>query len=326
MASSTTDLTRPGGYIAVAPLHRGCSIPAAKLAVIAEADLTGRRRAHRRSRPRKREGASVFQDLKPGAYVVHYQHGVGRYEGMAKRSIGGIERDYLLLSYKGGDKLYVPSDQIDALRQYVGGETPVLHRLGGADFAKSKNRVRSAVREIAQELVLLYQKRVNAPGFTLRSWTRRGSTRWRTPSRTSRRPTSARRSTTSSRHGAGLPDGPPAVRRRRLRQDRGGDPGRVQGDPGRQAGRRARPDHAAGHPARQHVRRSLRRLPDPCRDAQPVPHGQGGPPGARRPRIAARSTASSAPTACCRTASSSRTSVCSSSTRSSASGCRPRRR
>jgi len=158
------DLTRPGGYVVTAPLHRGCSVPAAKLAVVAEADLTGRRRAHRAARPRKRQGTGLFEDLKPGNYVVHYQHGVGQYEGMVKRTIGGVERDYLLLKYKGGDKLYVPSDQIDALRQYVGGETPVLHRLGGSDFAKAKSKVRSAVREIAQELVVLYQKRVNAPG------------------------------------------------------------------------------------------------------------------------------------------------------------------
>ena len=157
-------LTKPGGYIVTSPLHRGCSVPAAKLAVVAEADLTGRRRAHRKARPRKRQGTGLFEDLKPGNYVVHYQHGVGQYEGMVKRTIGGTERDYLLLKYKGGDKLYVPSDQIDTLRQYVGGETPVLHRLGGGDFAKAKSRVRSAVREIAQELVVLYQKRVNATG------------------------------------------------------------------------------------------------------------------------------------------------------------------
>jgi transcription-repair coupling factor (superfamily II helicase) len=159
-----TDLTKPGGYVTIAPLHRGCSIAAAKLAIVAEADLTGRRRAHRQARPRKRQGVGLFEDLKPGNYVVHHQHGVGQYQGMVKRTIGGVERDYLLLAYKGGDKLYVPSDQIDALRQYVGGETPVLNRLGGADFAKSKSRVRSAVREIAQELVVLYQKRVNATG------------------------------------------------------------------------------------------------------------------------------------------------------------------
>jgi transcription-repair coupling factor (superfamily II helicase) len=84
---------------------------------------------------------------------------------MVKRTIGGVERDYLLLEYKGGDKLYVPSDQIDAVRHYVGGESPTLHRLGGADFEKAKSRVRSAVREIAQELVVLYQRRRHAPGF-----------------------------------------------------------------------------------------------------------------------------------------------------------------
>ena len=98
-------------------------------------------------------------------YVVHFHHGVGRYEGMVKRSIGGVERDYLLLAYKGNDKLYVPSDQIDTLRQYVGGEAPTLHRLGGSDFAKAKSRVRAAVTEIAQELVVLYQKRVTTPGY-----------------------------------------------------------------------------------------------------------------------------------------------------------------
>ena len=112
-----------------------------------------------------REGAGFFEDLKPGNYVVHVQHGVGRYEGMVKRTIGGVERDYLLVAYKGDDRLYVPSDQIDVLRQYVGGEAPTLHRLGGSDFAKAKSRVRSAVREIAQELVVLYQKRVNAEGY-----------------------------------------------------------------------------------------------------------------------------------------------------------------
>ncbi|MDO8392396.1 MAG: transcription-repair coupling factor [Actinomycetota bacterium] len=164
VVGESADLTKPGGYVVTSPLHRGCSIPLAKVAVVAEADLTGRRRAHRRARPRKRQGTGLFEDLKAGNYVVHHQHGVGQYQGMVKRTIGGVERDYLLLAYKGGDKLYVPSDQIDALRQYVGGETPVLNRLGGADFAKAKSRVRSAVREIAQELVVLYQKRVNARG------------------------------------------------------------------------------------------------------------------------------------------------------------------
>ena len=158
------DFARHGGVVVVAPLHRGVTIPSAKISIVAEGDLTGRRRTHRQPRPRKRQSAGFFEDLKAGNYVVHQQHGVGHYEGMVKRTIGGVERDYLLLAYKGGDKLYIPSDQIDTIRQYVGGEAPVLHRLGGADFAKAKSRVKSAVREIAQELVVLYQKRVNAEG------------------------------------------------------------------------------------------------------------------------------------------------------------------
>ena len=166
---ATPDLVGGGASVVVAPLHHGFTLPASRLAVIAETDLTGRRRTHRRPRPRARESVSVFQDLKPGDYVVHHHHGVGKYEGMVKRTMGGAERDYLLLAYKGGDKLYVPTDHIDSIRQYVGGETPTLHRLGGSDFARAKQRVRSAVREIAQELVVLYQRRVNAPGYAFAS-------------------------------------------------------------------------------------------------------------------------------------------------------------
>ena len=154
-----------GGSIVVAPLHRGVTLPNAKVAIVAESDLTGRRRAHRRARTRKRgETASTFEDLKTGNYVVHHQHGVGQYEGMVKRAIGGVERDYLLVAYKGGDKLYIPSDQIDSIRQYVGGEAPKMHKLGGSDFAKTKSKVKSEVRQVAQELVLLYQQRVTAVG------------------------------------------------------------------------------------------------------------------------------------------------------------------
>ncbi|MFK8023316.1 MAG: transcription-repair coupling factor [Ilumatobacter sp.] len=154
-----------GGSIVVAPLHRGATLPNVKLAVVAESDLTGRRRAHRKARARKRgETTTTFEDLKTGSFVVHHQHGVGVFDGMVKRAIGGVERDYLLLSYKGGDKLYIPSDQIDTIRQYVGGEAPKLHKLGGSDFAKTKSKVKSEVRQIAQELVLLYQQRVTADG------------------------------------------------------------------------------------------------------------------------------------------------------------------
>ena len=153
-----------GVQVVVAPIERGFIAPSVKVAVLAESDLTGRRRAHRKAKPRKRrELQAFFDDLTPGSFVVHYMHGVGRFAGMVKRLIGGIERDYLLIEFKGDDKLYVPSDQIDAVRAYTG-EPPSLHRLGGKDFAAAKARVRAAVTEIAQELVVLYQKRISAPG------------------------------------------------------------------------------------------------------------------------------------------------------------------
>ena len=148
----------------VTPLERGCILPAIKVAVVAEHDLTGRRRAHRAARRPRRDAQGFFDDLKAGDHVVHHQHGVARYAGMVKRAIGGVERDYLLLEYKGDDKLYVPSDQIDAVRHYTGGDSPSLNRLGGDGWQRAKAKVRSVVSEIAQELVVLYQKRLHAPG------------------------------------------------------------------------------------------------------------------------------------------------------------------
>ncbi len=151
------------GSVVVAPIQRGFVLPDARLAVLGEADLTGRRRAHRRSRPRQ-SSAQELDDLAAGDYVVHRHHGVGRYVGMVNRSIGGVSRDYLLVEYRGGDKLYVPTDQVDAVRRYSGGESPTLSKMGGADWQRAKSGVRSAVSEIAKELVVLYQRRITTPG------------------------------------------------------------------------------------------------------------------------------------------------------------------
>jgi transcription-repair coupling factor (superfamily II helicase) len=153
-----------GPEVAVGAIERGAILPAIGLAVLAEGDLTGRRRTHRAPRARRRDAERFFDDLSVGDHVVHVQHGVARFGGMVKRAIGGIERDYLLLEYRGDDKLYVPSDQIDTVRHYTGGDQPSLSRLGSGDWTKTKSRVRAAVQEIAQELVVLYQARVSAPG------------------------------------------------------------------------------------------------------------------------------------------------------------------
>jgi transcription-repair coupling factor (superfamily II helicase) len=155
---------KPGVTVVVQPLERGFVLGGARLAVLAEGDLTGRKRAHRAPRARARAADGFFDDLAPGAYVVHYVHGVARYGGMVTRTIAGGERDYLLLEYRGGDRLYVPSDQIDTITPYSGGDSPTLSRMGGGDWQRQKARVRAAVREIAQELVVLYRRRITDPG------------------------------------------------------------------------------------------------------------------------------------------------------------------
>jgi transcription-repair coupling factor (superfamily II helicase) len=135
------------------------------LTVVTEEDLFGRRR-HTREAPRltQRRADAVAEELEPGDLAVHQVHGVGRYVGMVRRDIGGAERDYLLLEYAQGDKLYVPSDQVGVVARYVGGEAPRLHRLGTNDWTKQKARVKRAVRDMAGELVRLYSVRMSVPG------------------------------------------------------------------------------------------------------------------------------------------------------------------
>ena len=145
----------------VSPLRQGCILPEVRLAVLAESDLTGRRRVHRRARPPATApgGLGATEDLQVGGFVVHRTHGVACYRGMVTRAMDGVERDYLLLEYRGDARLYVPTDQLDTVRQYTGGDAPTLSRLGGADWQRTKSRVRAAVSEVAGELVALYRKR-----------------------------------------------------------------------------------------------------------------------------------------------------------------------
>jgi transcription-repair coupling factor (superfamily II helicase) len=164
-AQRLRDVLAAEGYeagIVVAPLERGVVLPAAQLALVAEADLTGRRRVHRRARGARR-GADYYDALEPGDYVVHYVHGVGRYLEMKPLTMGGVERDYLWLEFRDG-RVYVPTDQVGFVRKYTGGESPSLNRMGGADFERQRARVRSAVQEIAEELVVLYRQRLATPG------------------------------------------------------------------------------------------------------------------------------------------------------------------
>jgi transcription-repair coupling factor (superfamily II helicase) len=164
-------------YVSTGELWQGFSWPAVRLALLTEADLAARgtsrpgtRDERRMPTARRRGGVDPLQ-LRPGDYVVHEQHGVGRFLEMTSRTAAGATRDYLVLEYapaKRGhppDRLYVPTDQLDEVTKYSGGEAPALHRLGGADWAKTKGRARKAVREIAAELIRLYSARMASPGY-----------------------------------------------------------------------------------------------------------------------------------------------------------------
>jgi transcription-repair coupling factor (superfamily II helicase) len=152
-------------------LTQGFTWEPVRLAVLTEADLVGQKSASKDLRmPARRRGGVDPLQLTPGDYIVHEQHGVGRYLEMTSRTVQGAIREYLVLEYapskrgQPADRLYVPTDQLDQVTRYVGGEAPSLHRLGGADWAKTKGRARKAVRQIAAELIRLYSARMASPG------------------------------------------------------------------------------------------------------------------------------------------------------------------
>ncbi|WP_127481218.1 transcription-repair coupling factor [Nocardioides pantholopis] len=144
-----------------------------KLALLTGEDISGQRSSTRdmRKMPARRKKQIDPLELKAGDYVVHEQHGVGRFVEMKQREAGGAVREYLVLEYgasKRGapaDRLYVPADALDQVTRYVGGEQPSLDRLGGGDWAKRKSRARKAVREIAAELIKLYAARQATKGY-----------------------------------------------------------------------------------------------------------------------------------------------------------------
>lgn len=143
-----------------------------KLVVLTETDLFGNRSTTKtaRSMPSRRRTVIDPLTLKAGDYVVHEQHGVGKYIEMSQRVVQGATREYLVIEYASskrgqrGDRLYVPSDQLDLVTRYVGGELPSLNRLGGGDWAATKSRARKAVRQIAGELIRLYAARLASKG------------------------------------------------------------------------------------------------------------------------------------------------------------------
>ncbi len=164
----------PEGIVVVTTgtLAHGFRDEAQCLAVLTGEDILGQKSSTKdmRRMPTRRKKQIDPLELKPGDYVVHEQHGVGRYVEMKQREVAGATREYLVLEYgasKRGhppDRLYVPADALDQVTRYVGGEQPSLDRLGGADWAKRKGRARKAVRQIAGELIKLYAARQATQG------------------------------------------------------------------------------------------------------------------------------------------------------------------
>ncbi|NLN93477.1 MAG: transcription-repair coupling factor [Candidatus Hydrogenedens sp.] len=170
-----TELLRDHGYrperdkrisVSLGRIHAGFVSHRDKMVVLSEREVFGRRYV-RRKRRRFEAGAAIteFSDLRAGDYIVHEVHGIGRYLGL--RRFEGRSSDYLTLNYAGGDTIYVPVTQLDQIQKYLGGDgaMPKMDRLGGASWAKTKARVRRAVREMTAELVKLYAARENSEGF-----------------------------------------------------------------------------------------------------------------------------------------------------------------
>ena len=178
LVAQVDDEPAPGVVLVVpAPAARGFVHTDLRLAVFGESDLTGRAGTSTkdmRSMPSRRRNVVDPLQLRAGDYVVHEQHGVGRFAELVRRTIGSGPtagtREYLVIEYAAskrgqpGDRLYVPTDQLDQVTKYVGGESPSLNRMGGSDWAKTKGRARKAIREIAGELIRLYSARMATEG------------------------------------------------------------------------------------------------------------------------------------------------------------------
>lgn len=153
----------PGAVCVLAgSLPSGFEVPGLSLAVLSENELFGRRPRAARIR-RSTSGARLqsYEDLQVGDFVVHGAHGIGQYLGTTTLTVQGKMRDYLVLRYDGTDRLYVPTEQISLVQKYIGGEgrQPRISRLGGGEWARTKERVKESVRRMAEELIALYAAR-----------------------------------------------------------------------------------------------------------------------------------------------------------------------
>jgi len=149
-------------------ISRGFSLPGLKILVIEENEIFGRKRRIPRSVAQARSRAvESFVDLSPGDFVVHLQYGIGAFNGIERIKAAGHERDYICLEYDGGEKVFLPIEQVNLIQAYIGheGKRPKLDKLGGKSWQSKKERVRRSVEEMAKRLVSLYSARSTVKGF-----------------------------------------------------------------------------------------------------------------------------------------------------------------
>lgn len=155
-------------YVIGSSMSAGMEYPSLKLALISQAKTVSQRT---RRKPRPKEGKKLrdISDLVPGDYVVHTAHGIGVFEGIVKREIQGVTKDYIRIRYAGTDTLFVPVTQLDLVSKYVGmreDATVKLNKLNSVEWQKTRQRVRKAVQDMAKELTQLYAKRMQVKGYS----------------------------------------------------------------------------------------------------------------------------------------------------------------
>jgi transcription-repair coupling factor (superfamily II helicase) len=165
--------TKASVHITQSSIAHGFTSQSARILFITERDLTGSKASAKDGvrMPSKRKQAVDPLELRAGDFVVHEQHGIGRYVEMVQRTIGGVTREYLVIEYapakrgQPGDRVFVPTDTLEQVSKYIGGESPTVHRIGSGEWQKAKGRARKAVKQIAGELIRLYAARTSSPGF-----------------------------------------------------------------------------------------------------------------------------------------------------------------
>ncbi|MDR7420474.1 MAG: CarD family transcriptional regulator, partial [Armatimonadota bacterium] len=166
-AGGLPDVTAGPVFVTAGELSGGIVDPGSRRLLVTEEELLGKERV---TRPTRRARLAPFlssiDELRPGDLAVHSEYGIGRYEGLSRMAMGGIDSEFLVLRYLGGDKVYVPVDRLDLVQKYAGveGKSPRLEALGGTGWVKTKQRVRKAVQRMAADLLALYAQREVARG------------------------------------------------------------------------------------------------------------------------------------------------------------------